>query len=171
RYTLDGTEPTAASKALDGPLKVSKSEVFKAATFPAEGKQSLTWTHIDESQKFAHLGREIGQWKPGKIGNGKPEEVTFDATGIIDSNGTYLITFQYTGGTQRQDIDGVKVFRNETDLVGEDVHHGFTGSSAKDNTYEIDVKAYQTGASFQVKAMIYGDTGDDSNGVVLIRKK
>lgn len=39
------------------------------------------------------------------------------------------------------------------------------------NTYKIQVDNYQTGASFSVKAMIYGDTGDDSNGVVLIRKQ
>lgn len=171
RYTLDGSEPESSAKVLDGTLTIAKEDTFKAATFAANGDRSLTWTHIDESQKFAHLGREIGQWKSGEIGNAKPMEVSFEATGFIDGNGTYLITFQYTGGTQRLDIDGIKVLRNNTDPVGEDIHHGYTGGSAENNTYEIEVNNYQTGAAFQVKAMIYGDTGDDSNGVVLIRKK
>lgn len=171
RYTLDGSDPDQSSKPLNGTAQVSKSATFQAATFAADGSHSLTWTHIDESNKFAQLGREIGQWKSGEIGNGKPKEVSFDATGFIDANGTYLITFQYTGGVQRLDINGIKVLRNNTDAVGKDIHYGFTGGSAKDNTYQIAVSNYQTGATFQVKAMIYGDTGDDSNGVVLIRKQ
>ncbi len=171
RYTLDGSEPTADSKKLAGTLTVPKDAVFKAATYAADGSHSLTWAHVDASNKFAHLGREIGQWKSGEVGNAKAKEVTFDASGFIDSNGSYIVTFQFTGGEQRLDIDGITVVRNDSDPVGEDIHHGFTGGSAKDNSYTIDVQNYQTGASFKIKAMIYGDTGTDSNGVVLIRKK
>ncbi len=171
RYTLDGSEPGPDSKILDGPLTTPKDAVFKAATYAADGSHSLTWTHVDASNKFAHLGREIGEWKSGQIGNGKAKEVTFDATGFIDADGTYLVTFQFTSGQQRLDIDGIKVVRNDSDPVAEDIHHGFTGGSANDNSYTIDVANYQTGASFKIKAMIYGDTGTDSNGFVLIRKK
>lgn len=170
-YSLDGADPTADSPVLSGAIKAPSGKIFKARTVAASGRQSLVWAHKDPSNRFAHLGRPIGEWKSGQVGNGKPMEVTFDATGLIDSNGTYLITFQYTGGQQRLDIDGVEVVRNDVDPVGKDVHHGFTGGSTKDNVYTIKVDSYQTGASFKVKAMIYGDTGDDSNGVVLIRKK
>jgi hexosaminidase len=171
RYTLDGSEPTSDSKELDSPLTTPKDAIFKAATYAIGGSHSLTWTHVDASTKFADLGREIGQWKSGQVGNAKAKEIIFDATGFIDSNGTYLVTFQFTGGEQRLDIDGITVVRNDSDPVAEDIHHGFTGGSANHNTYTINVKNYQTGASFKIKAMIYGDTGDDSNGVVLIRKK
>ena len=171
RYTLDGSEPGLASATLTGHLTARKDSIFKAVTYAADGSHSLTWTHMEAANNFAHLGRVIGGWKAGQIGNAKPKEVTFDATGFIDSNGSYLITFQYTGGSQRLDIDGITVVRNDTEPVGNDNHHGFTGGSAKDNSYTVEVQNYQTGASFKIKAMIYGDIGDDSNGVVLIRKK
>lgn len=170
RYTLDGSEPGPNSNILTGAVTIPKATILKAATYAADGSHSLTWTHLNGTSKFAHLGQEVGQWKSGQIGIAKPREVTFDATGIIDANGSYLITFQYTSGAQRLDIDGITIVRNDTDPVGKDIHHGFTGSSAKDNTYTVNVKNYQTGASFKIKAMIYGDTGNDSNGIVLIRK-
>ena len=81
-----------------------------------------------------------------------------------------IVTFLFTGGEFRLDIDGIEVVRNDTVHVDQDIHHGFTGGSAKNNTYKITVNNYETGASFKIKAQIYGDEGDDSNGVVLIKK-
>eukprot|EP00112_Aurelia_sp_Birch-Aquarium-sp1_P006430 Seg17106.1 transcript_id=Seg17106.1/GoldUCD/mRNA.D3Y31 product=Beta-hexosaminidase protein_id=Seg17106.1/GoldUCD/D3Y31 len=172
RYTTDGSAPTATSPLLDlskGEVTIAEGEGLKLATF-AFGKQSLTYSYIDATNKWAKYGKKFGEWKAGKVGNKKPKEVTFDATGFINKNGMYEITFIYTGGAQRLDIDGIVVVRNDTDKVAEDKHHGFTGGNSKNNTYKVNINGYETGASFKVKAMIYGDTGDDSNGVVLIKR-
>jgi len=181
RYSLDGTSPNTNSPILPYSkegikgLKINNRAslaAFRAATFTAgDQRHSLLFQHIDKSNKFAKYGTKIGEWKSGKVGDKKAKVVTFDATGHINANGTYIITFQYTGGEQRLDIDGIEVVRNDTVPVGKDMHHGFTGGSAKNNTYQINVQNYETGASFKIKAHIYGDEGDDSNGVVLIRKK
>ena len=171
RYTLDGSEPGPDSTILTAPLTAPMNATFKAATYAANGSRSLTWTFSDEVNKFAQIGKPFGEWKSGQVGNAEAKEMTFDATGFIDGNGTYIITFQYTHGTHRLDIDGIEVVRNATDPVGKDIHHGYTGGQQNANAYTIKVDNYQTGASFKVKAMIYGDTGDDSNGVVLIRKQ
>jgi len=172
RYTLDATTPTTSSKQLDGKVTIQNISDFRAAQFNSDDtRHSLLFQRIDKSNKFAKFGTPIGKWKAGKIGNKKPKEVTFDATGHINANGTYLITFAYTGGRERLDIDGIKVVRNDTDLVDKDIHHGFTGGKSKKNTYTIKVNNYETGATFKIKAMIYGDKGDNSNGIVLIKKK
>lgn len=174
RFTKDGTSPTSKSDIFNGSLKLANASelaAFRAATFTADGKrQSLLFQHIDQSNKFAKHGQIIGKWQSGKIGNKKPKVVIFDATGKINANGIYTVTFQYTKGRERLDIDGIEVVRNDTEPVDKDMHHGFTGGQAKNNTYRINVKNYETGASFKIKAHIYGDEGDDSNGVVLIRK-
>ena len=170
RYTLDGTEPTTDSTELKGAVTASREKIFKTATFaPGRQTQSLTYTYADASQKYTRRGRQIGEWKSGQPGNGTPKEMTFDATGVINANGHYLITFLYTGGRQRLDIDGIKVVKNDVQTVAQDIHHGITGASHKNNTYKIKIDDYETGASFKVKAQVYGDTGDDTNGIVLIR--
>lgn len=171
RYTLDDSEPSKDSKELSTTLTVSSDSTFKAKTFAANGDSSLTYTYIDPNNKFAKFGKKFGEWKSGKIGNKKPMEVVFDATGFIDKNGTYEITFQYTGGRERLDIDGIEVVRNDKDFVGKDIHHGIAAGRGTNNTYTIKVGNYETGASFKVKAQIYGDAGNDSNGVVLIKRK
>lgn len=175
RYSTDGSTPTKQSPVLNKELKLDNRTSlsrFRATTFPPTGdRHSLLFQYIDPSNKYAQHGTLIGKWKSGQVGNKKPKEVIFDATGHINSNGEYIITFLYTGGRERLDIDGIKVVRNDTTPVGQDMHHGYTGGSRKNNTYRIHVKNYETGASFKVKAYIYGDQGDDSNGVVLIRKK
>lgn len=172
RYSTDGSTPTTLSQILDNSVIISKIENFRAATFTAGShRQSLVFKHVDPNNKFAKYGKPIGSWKSGEVGNSKPKEVVIDATGMINGNGLYTVTFQYTGGKFRLDIDGVKVVRNDSVLVDEDVHHGFTGHASKNNTYKIKVGNYETGASFKIKAQIYGDEGDDTNGVVLIRKE
>jgi len=137
---------------------------------PGNKRHSLPYQYIDPSNKYGHTGVLVGKWKAGEIGDSKAQEAIFDATGHIDRNGLYTITFLRTGGKKRLDIEGVEVVRNDTVPVGKDIHDGFTGFANKNNTYKIDVSNYETGASFKIKAMIYGNGGTNSNGVVLIRK-
>jgi hexosaminidase len=172
RYTLDGSTPTIDSSVLVGGTVVAKGVSFKAVTFSEDGSaHSLVENRSTEINEYSKDGHLIGKWEAGKIGNKSPLEVTFDATGLIDANGDYIITFIYESGGTRLDIDGIEVVRNDVDPVDKDMHHGFTGAHSKDNTYHITVNNYQTGASFKVKAQIYGDVDQNSNGVVLIRKK
>ncbi len=172
RYTLDGTTPNFDSPALVGAVTVPKGISFKAVTYSADGSaHSLVDNRGKQMKDYSQYGQLIGEWKAGKIGNKQAIDVTFDATGKIDSNGTYLITFLYESGESRLDIDGITVVRNDIDPVDEDIHHGFTGGRSHNNTYTIKVSNYQTGASFKVKALIYGDISDDSNGAVIIKKK
>ncbi|MGB1260590.1 MAG: beta-N-acetylhexosaminidase [Akkermansiaceae bacterium] len=174
RYTLDGSTPTAESEPFAGQVSLKDATQlasFRAATFlPDNSRHSLIFQHVDKNNKYARHGKVIGKWKAGEIGNKKAKIVTFDATGHINSNGVYTVTFLYTGGRERLDIDGIEIVRNDTVPSGKDMHHGYTGGSKKNNTYRVHIKNYETGASFKIKAHIYGDEGDDSNGVVLIRK-
>jgi hexosaminidase len=169
-YTTDGSDPTAASPVLNGEIKVATPADFRAISVAADGKcTSLVFETAQNKNRFPQFGTPVGEWKSGKVGNRQPIPVDFEATGLINANGTYQVTFVYTGGVQRLDIDKVEIIRNQT-LVATDAHHGFTGGQAKDNAYTVKIDAYETGAAFKVRAYIYGDEGNDSNGVVLIRK-
>ena len=172
RYTLDGSDPEAASPELRDTLTVPAGKEFKAATFAAnDTKRSLVYTHVDASRKYARFGAQIGSWKSGQPGSAQPKEMTFEATGHINRNGEYVVTFLYTGGEHRLDIDGIRAVKNDTTVVAKDIHHGFTGGQAKDNEYRLKIDDYETGASFKIKAAVYGDIGNDTNGLVFIRRE
>lgn len=172
RYTLDGSDPTASSPELKGTITVERFEDLKAITLAPDGKRtSLVFETITPTNQFKQYGTKLGEWKSGKVGSRKPIPVEFDATGLISGNGTYQITFLYTSGRERLDIDNVEVFRNaETTPLATDTHHGITGGVTRDNAYTLKINGYETGARFTVRAHIYGDEGNDSNGLVFIKK-
>ncbi|MDP6635346.1 MAG: family 20 glycosylhydrolase [Phycisphaerae bacterium] len=169
RYTIDNSTPTADSPKLTEPVATPKSSAFKAVTIGSDGRSSLVMEYVDQSVKYAKYGKKIGQWKSGKIASRKAAKAVFDATGLINKPGLYTVTFLYTGGRQRLDIDSIEVVKNDKEVVAKDTHHGFTGGKSKGNTYRVKIDDYETGASYKINAMIYGDVGADSNGLVFIR--
>ena len=170
RYTLDGSLPAPDSPELPETLEVPRGQMLQLITVMPDGQTTSLAERIGlDPNRFPQLGQVIGEWRAGEPGNGTPVEMIFDATGHIDRNGEYLITFKYTSGQQPLDIDGIQVLRNDREVVAEDQHHGSTGVTDKNNVYRVKINAYQTGASFKIKAQVYGDTGNDSNGVVLIK--
>ncbi|MFD0895393.1 family 20 glycosylhydrolase [Luteolibacter ambystomatis] len=169
RYTTDGNWPLAYSPAYTKPVTVEKESDFRAVAVNADGHISLPFQTKAADNRFAKYGEQIGEWKSGKVGDRKPLTVEFDATGKINQAGTYEVTFQFTDGKQRLDIDSVEVFLNQ-DSVAKDVHHGTTGATNDKNVYRLKVDRYETGASFKIRAAVYGDEGSDSNGVVLLKK-
>ena len=171
RYTLDGAEPTPDSSELTGTVTVPPKKPFKTATFLGADRRSLTYTHFDDLSKYLKYGEVAGRWKSGKISANQPRVETFDATGLVDENGTYEITFVYERGRHKLVIESVEIVRNDVDSMGTDTHQGFATRRAKNNVYTIRVDGYETGASFKIKARVYGGGGHDSNGVVCIRKK
>ena len=122
----------------------------------------------NKSKQFAKYGVKIGQWKSGQISAGSYKPVRFDATGKISENGLYEVTFVYTSGQQRLDIEKVEVVLNGA-VIASDVHYGVTGGQNKDNAYRLKIENFETGANYIIRASARGDTGSDSNGVVLIK--
>ena len=169
RYTTDGSYPTVYSALYTKPITVGAPQKFSAITVINKRHSSLAFQFPpDKSKKLARYGVKIGEWKSGKVSAGVFKPVKFDATGKINKNGTYEVTFMYTGGEQRLDIEKVEVVVNNK-VVASDVHHGSTGGQHKKNVYKLKITNYETGANYSIKANVMGDTGNDSNGVVLIK--
>ena len=127
---------------------------------------------IDECKLYPALGtmpsKKIGSWKTGIAGDKKAKAVIWDATGKINKNAKYRITFVYTSGAMRLDTDYVEILRNDQ-IIQRIERHGFTNGS-RQNSYDFNIKEYETGASFKVRAGIYGDAGPNTNGLVFIKE-
>ncbi|NKI28462.1 hypothetical protein HCG49_18080, partial [Arenibacter sp. 6A1] len=119
---------------------------------------------------YKKFGTLLGEWKPALIKGAEFAALELNATGKIDGNGTYEITFIYTDGAHKLEIEGISVYKNRQ-LITADKHLGETGTSSNANSYHIKIDEYETGAEFKIQAMVRGDIGNDSYGVVFIKKK
>jgi len=166
-YTTDGTYPNIYSPKYTAPFKVSDFSKFKAISVaPDKTHHSLTFeSNAKAGKRKGKHGRQIGTWKDSMIGSGTAKTAVYDLTGFINRKGTYLITFVYKSGEQRLDIDSVKLLQNGK-VIAEDVHHGFSGGTTSRNVYKLNVKEYETGAAYKMEAAVYGDTGNNSTGII-----
>ena len=169
RYTTDGRYPHSNSPLYTEPVKVDDKFNFKAITITNSDKKSLPVFIKEEFAAYKKFGTLTAKWKPSLIKGETYAPWKFECTGKIAGNGTYEITFIYTGGTHKLELDGIKLYkRNE--LIGEDNHKGETGGKHIKNKYTITVDSFEAGTPFFIEANVRGDLGNDSNGIVLIKK-
>lgn len=170
RFSTDGILPNVYSPIYNGPVTVKNLSDFQAITVVNRNQFSLPLYFPKQFDKFKQYGKLLAEWNPSKI-NGKEFAVfEMNATGKIIQNGRYELSFWFTGGMYRLEIESVEVFKNGQKITA-DVHAGFTGGETKNNVYSFDINEYETGAAFTVKARVRGDLGNDSNGAVFIKQQ
>ena len=118
-------------------------------------------------RKITILPPKVGSWKSGETSETFASR-DWNITSQIKKPGTYTVTFQYTGGTHRLDIQQVEILEDGKTIVG-DKHDGTTGASNSGNTYRLKVPAVKKGAKYSLRAVIRSDGGNDSNGDIYLK--
>jgi hexosaminidase len=110
----------------------------------------------------------VDTWSPKDL---KEDWTTlnWDISASIKSSGDYRITFMYTGGSHRLDIQRAEIWINNK-KVAEDIHDGQTGGSHKANQYLFKNLQIPSGAKVQLFANVRPDGGTDSSGNIYIEK-
>lgn len=170
RYTTDGTRPNVFSDVYTKPVTVEKLNDFYAITVINRNQYSLPLYFPEKYEKFKKYGELVAEWNPSKIKGKEFAVFEMNGSGKINGNGQYQLSFWFTNGASRLDIQSVEIYRNGIKIT-EDIHDGFTGSTQKDNAYGFSINNYETGAAFTIKAYVRGDLNNDSNGAVFIRKE
>lgn len=170
RYTTDGIQPNVYSPVYKEPFQVEKLSQFQAITVVNRRLYSLPLHFPESNDRFKKYGELIAKWTPNQIKGEEFSPWEMNATGKITQNGRFEVSFWYTGGAYRLEIESVEVFKNG-EKIAEDNHFGYCGGTAVDNIYAVDIDAYETGAAFTIKARVRGDMGNDSHGSVFIRRK
>ncbi len=169
-YTSDGLPPNPYSPVYTKPVRVEKLSDFQAITVVTRKQYSLPLYFPEKYERFKPYGQLLNEWKPSLIRGKTFTELMMNATGKIDQNGMYELSFWHIEGTHKLEIQSVEIYKNGN-KIAEDLHTGFTGIKSKDNIYKFSIDQYETGASFTIKAMVRGDSGNDSNGVIFIKRK
>ena len=166
RYTINGKKPSVTSPVLTGDLTLPKEQVFKTATFLENGKQSLAFFMNDDITKYAAYGDLVYKWSPKDY----KKTVSIDLTGKINSNGTYKITFIYQRGRDAVIFDKASLVKNQKDTILSISKNIKVSRQAKKVEMEIEVKGYETGASFHLNIPTIGKKDGRSFGVICIKK-
>ena len=170
RYSVDGVPANVYSEIYTNPVTVEKLNQFQAITVVNRHQYSLPLYFPEKYDKFKKYGELVAEWSPNDIQGKEYDIFEINVTGKVDQNGTYELSFWFTGGTHRLEIEKIEVFKNGN-KIAEDNHPAFTGGKSKNNIYSFGIDDYETGAAFTVKASVRGDIGNDSNGAVFIERK
>ena len=170
RYSTDGTPANVYSNIYKTPITVKYLNQFQAITVVNRHQFSLPLYFPEKYDKYKKHGTLVAEWNPNNI-NGKGfKEFIINATGKINQNGKYELSFWYMEGSNGLDIKSVEVFKNNTKIT-EDIHPAFTKTNSKNNIYSFEIDNYETGAAFTIKANIRGNFGNDSKGAVFLKRK
>jgi hexosaminidase len=113
-------------------------------------------------------GEVIGGWKTGDAKNDY-SELKWPIQDGFSGPGKYVLTFQYMSGGCRLDVEWVEILAGGQ-VVARVEHHGITGNFNKDNTYDLDLSSVPAGSKLELRARVRADGGDDSNGLIYLKK-
>ncbi|WP_051692027.1 beta-N-acetylhexosaminidase [Pedobacter borealis] len=169
RYTTDGSFPTPYATVYTQPIKITNLSNFWAITVLNRQQYSLPFYFPDKYDRFKKLGVLAAEWGPSNIKEKDFTTLEINATGTVNANGNFILTFQYIGGESRLDINSISIYKNGNKLA-EETLNGYAGTSTKNNSYPFTINNYETGAAFTIKANIKGQISNDSKGAIFIKK-
>ncbi len=112
--------------------------------------------------------RVIGYWKSGQTSE-QFKTMQWEITASLQKPGDYRISFNYTGGTHRLDIEWIQLRQGDT-VLARDEHAGTTGGHVLNNIYTIAVPSSKTKIPYTLYASVRSDGGADSNGTIYCEK-
>jgi len=107
-------------------------------------------------------------WTPAML---KPDwsEVSWNLSKTMTQPGNYRITFVYTGGAHRLDIQRAEIWVNGV-MQKQDKHDGATGGSHRANQYRFDGLVIKSGDKVELRAFVRPDGGTDSAGNIYVER-
>ncbi|MBI9016454.1 MAG: alpha-N-acetylglucosaminidase [Phycisphaerae bacterium] len=115
------------------------------------------------------LGTVMASWNPNKVST-TWRQMTIDVTKYFDQAGEYTVTFLYSKGRCRLDIESVELLKNG-EVVAVDKHKGATGNDHVNNDYQLQLKEVAFGTKYEIRAKVRSDGGNDSFGYICLTKK
>lgn len=170
RYTTDGSYPHLHSPLYaGGPVVVDNKSDLRAITLVSNSHYSLPTYFAPDYSKYASYGVFATEWKSLQIQT-KPTPWRFEATGKISGNGTYEVSFISTKGNNSLQLESLKLFKRDEKLVDMTQTFKTNASSPQPATYRFKVDAFEAGTPFFIEVQACGDGGNDTNGLVFVRK-
>lgn len=168
RYTTDGSYPTVHAPRYEGPVTVSNKSDFHAITVVTPRHYSLPIYFAPDYSAYKQYGELTTEWKPLQI-QLRPTKWRFECTGKISGNGTYEIYFIRTRGANALTLGQLDLYKRDEKLA--DVSQKTqVDENNRIATYRFQVDAFEAGTPFFIEVEANGTGGNDTAGLVFIRK-
>ena len=168
RYTTDGNYPNTSSKIYTEPVNVKSKDDFRAITVLSPRHYSLPVYSKPDYSAYKQYGKYSASWKPLQIQK-TPNIFRFECTGKIAGNGEYEVTFIQNRGTNALKLGTLKLWKRD-ELMAE-VKGTYTVADKQVATYSFKVDQFEAGTPFFIDVMANGVNGNDTAGLIFIRKK
>lgn len=160
-YTVDGTYPNFRSAHYTGPVTVDHRSDFMAVNVVAPGHQSLPFMIQPDYSEYADLGTYTVSWRPLTVQT-SPAPWKFECTGKITSNGTWQVSFVKQRGEHDLVLKDMRLFKRDGQIA--------RAEQKSSSSFILTVDDFEAGTPFFIEVTAHGDGGNDSAGLVFIKK-
>lgn len=168
RYTTDGSLPSIHSPRYESPVTVKAKSDLRAITVVTPRHYSLPLYTAPDYSAYSQYGEYTASWKPLQVQPSGNTTLRFECTGRVRENGSYEIAFIGTKGTARLHVSGVKVFkRNE--LVAECTPIA-APAEGEAEVFSFTIDSFEAGTPFYVEVTAQSIGGNDTEGLVFVRR-
>lgn len=168
RYTTDGSYPTIHSAVYNGPLRVKNKSDFHAMTVVNDRHYSLPIYFAPDYSAYKQYGEFTTEWKPLQVQT-SPSKWRFECTGKISGNGEYEIAFIQTGGQNVLKLGNLSLLKRDEKLA--EILINRSSQCGNPILGSLKVDAFEAGTPFYIEVEANGINGNDTRGLVFIRKK
>lgn len=168
RYTTNGSYPTIHSAVYNGPVRVKNKADFHAMTVVDNRHFSLPIYFAPDYSAYKQYGEFTTEWKPLQVQT-SPSKWRFECTGKVSGNGEFEIAFIQTGGQNALKLGNLSLWKRDEKLAEISINQSSQTDKAVTGTFKVD--AFEAGTPFYVEVEACGVNGNDTKGLVFIRKK
>lgn len=168
RYTTNGSYPTIHSAVYNGPVRVKNKADFHAMTVVDNRHFSLPIYFAPDYSAYQQYGEFTTEWKPLQVQT-SPSKWRFECTGKISGNGEFEISFIQTGGQNALKLGNMSLWKRDEKLAETSINQSSQTDKVVTGTFKVD--AFEAGTPFYVEVEACGVNGNDTRGLVFIRKK
>ena len=168
RYTTNGSYPTIHSAVYNGPVRVKNKADFHAMTVVDNRHFSLPIYFAPDYSAYKQYGEFTTEWKPLQVQT-SPSKWRFECTGKVSGNGEFEIAFIQTGGQNALKLGNLSLWKRDEKLAEISINQSSHTDKAVTGSFKVD--AFEAGTPFYVEVEACGVNGNDTKGLVFIRKK
>lgn len=165
RYATNGAYPNVHSPLYAGPVTVKNKSDFLAINVVTPRHYSLPFRTPEDYSAYARYGTYTTSWQPLRVQT-RPTTWRFECTGKVNANGRYEVTFIQERGANSLRLGTLAVYKRD-ELMAK-VEQNATTTAPVTCTFTID--KFEAGTPFYIDVVANGQGGNDTAGMVFIRK-